>query len=328
MRRPRWSAILTVAAVLTALVVAPVVGAAPGASASVQSGARDSATAAGRDFWTFRDADVIAGSARTYLVITYTAGRPISDGVVRIVLPGSQWRTPLRAVTLLSPTDAGVVAVRPLAAFTPTLPEPGIDRGAGCRPLPASPAPLPWTVRTVLGSQVIEVDHVTCAPGQKLYVHIKGVAAPDRVGRHHLPVVASDRRGLPRLSAAAVDVVPTPRVALQVTVPPVVRAGPGVVVRVRAVRPDGSTATGYRGAVALVTEDSIDCTFSPRQTTAFQFTAADAGVALIPVSFGSEAAHRLRAYDVANKAVSGVSAPFEVVAPGPGTACPAPASYH
>jgi hypothetical protein len=42
----------------------------------------------------------------------------------------------------------------------------------------------------------------------------------------------------------------------------------------------------------------------------------DAGVALIPVSFGRTVAHRLRAYDIANKAVAGVSAPFDVVGSG------------
>jgi hypothetical protein len=63
----------------------------------------------------------------------------------------------------------------------------------------------------VLGSRVIVIRQVNCAPGQKLYVHIKGIAAPSRVGRYYLPIVASDRGGAPRLSVASVDVVPTPR---------------------------------------------------------------------------------------------------------------------
>jgi hypothetical protein len=47
-----------------------------------------------------------------------------------------------------------------------------------------------------------------------------------------------------------------------------------------------------------------------------------------PVAFGNAVVYRLRAYDIANKALAGVSAPFEVVGSDPPTTCPAPASYH
>ena len=61
---------------------------------------------------------------------------------------------------------------------------------------------------------------------------------------------------------------------------------------------------------------------------AYQFTPADAGTAFIAISFSQNIAHRLRVYDIANKAVAGVSAPFQVVGPPflPGLICPA--SYH
>jgi hypothetical protein len=169
---------------------------------------------------------------------------------------------------------------------------------------------------------------VDCAPGQKLFVHIKGVAAPSRVGRYPLPVVASDRGG-PRLSVASADVVPTPRVALRVTMPDTVATGVPFLVEVDAVRPDGRPATGYTGAVAVVSEDSFDCTMIPRgQRVAYQFTPADAGRAFVSVMFSQSIAHRLRVYDVANKALAGVSPPFEVVGDPflPGLICPA--SYH
>jgi hypothetical protein len=93
------------------------------------------------------------------------------------------------------------------------------------------------------------------------------------------------------------------------------------------VRPDGSPATDYTGAVAVVSED---CTMTPRgQRVAYQFTRADAGTALIQVTFAQpNVAHRLRVYDIANKAVAGVSDRFDVVGPPdiPGLVCPA--SYH
>jgi hypothetical protein len=319
----RFSAILTLGAVTLAVAVAPIAS----ADASPSPSARDSATASGHHFWTFREADVVAGSPDNYLVITYTAGRQLSDGTIRIALPGNQWRTPLSAVD--GPLDEDrdhAVAVRPWFDLVPALPEPGIDPAAACSPL--AQTPLPWTVQTVLGSQVIVVRHVNCAPGQKLYVHIKGIAAPSRVGRYFLPIVASDRSGPPRLSVASVDVVPTPRIALEVTGPNRVAAGNPFIIGVRAVRPDGSTATDYRGAVAVVSEDENDCTLIPRgQNVAYQFTPADAGVAFIVVELEQDIAHRLRVYDIANKAVAGVVEPFEVLGPLPPTVS-CPASYH
>jgi hypothetical protein len=320
----RFSAVITLGAVTLAVVVAPIAS----ADASPSPSVRDSATASGHHFWTFREADVVAGSPDNYLVITYTAGRQLSDGTIRIALPGNQWRTRLSAADGLLGEDLDdAVAVRPWFDLVPVLPEPGIDPAAACSPL--AQTPLPWTVQTVLGSQVIVVRHVNCAPGQKLYVHIKGIAAPSRVGRYYLPIVASDDHGLPRLSAASVTVVPTPRVALRVTMPPTVVPGIPFIAEVDAVRPDGSPATDYSGAVAVVSEDQNDCTLVPRgQRVAYQFTPADAGTAFIMLMFSQNIAHRLRVYDIANKAVAGLSAPFQVVGPPflPGLICPA--SYH
>jgi hypothetical protein len=193
----RSSAILAVGAVVAALVVAPVAS----ADASPALRAADSATASGRHFYTLREADVIAGSPSAYLVIAYAAGRALSDGTIRIVLPGDHWRTPLSARTLVTEIDEGTVAVRPWTDSLLVLPEPGVDPAIAC---PLAGTPVPWMVETVLGSQVIVVRHVDCAAGKKLFVHIKGVAAPSRVGRYHIPVVASDRSGPPRLSVATV----------------------------------------------------------------------------------------------------------------------------
>jgi hypothetical protein len=313
-------AVLAAGAAMVAVVAAP-------AAASPGPRTADSVAATGYHFQTFRDADVVAGSTGNNLEIAFRAGSPLTDGTVAIALPVSQWRTPLRAgvgLRLEDTTADGAVVVRPTA---PDLPEPTIDPAAAC----GSPAatPVDWTVRTVLGQQLITVRHVNCDRGQQLTVRIKGVTAPAAVGRYPLPVIASDPGRLPRLSVATVAVVPTPRVALQLTAPAQVVPGVPFLVQIRAVRPDGATATGYRGAVAVVAEDQADCTLVPRdQGVAYQFTAADAGTAAISVMLSQDIAHRLRVYDIANKAVAGVVAPLQVVGPPfiPGLICPA--SYH
>jgi hypothetical protein len=70
-----------------------------------------------------------------------------------------------------------------------------------------------------------------------------------------------------------VKVVPTPRVALQVTAPSTVPTGNPFFIQVDAVRPNGRPATDYSGAVAVVSEDQNDCTMTPRGQ----------GVAYVPV---------------------------------------------
>jgi hypothetical protein len=264
-------------------------------------------------------ADVVAGSPDSYLVIAYTAGRQLSDGTIKVVLPGGQWRTRLSAVNARLTVDAEqAVAVRPWS----DLPEPEVDPAAACSPLAATPAPL--TVETVLGSQVIVVQHVNCAAEQKLFVHVKDIAAPSRTGRYFLPVVASEQRGLPRLSVATVTVVPIPRVALRVTVPATVEANVPFPVTVEAVRPDGSRATDYRGAVGVENAGPFDCSVEPSGLV-HQFTETDAGTATFEVQTKRSTTHQLRVYDIANKAVAGVSNPFEVLNPRPALCS---ASYH
>jgi hypothetical protein len=316
MGMPRLGAIVAVGAVL-ALAVTP---AAPAAAAPAW--ARDSATAGGYHFQTYRDADVVAGSTDNNLLVTYTAGRPLRDGTIRLVLPGGQWRTPLHPMRdgiQDFPAYDGAVVVRP---EPPNLGEPTFDPAAACT------GPIRWTVRTVFGSQVVEITHADCAAGQKLAVRMKSVDAPARVGRYHLPILASDPAGPPRLSVAALDVVPTPQITLRVTVPAVVRSQVPFPIEVRAVRPDGGPATDYRGAVAVVAVGRDDCTIAPAdEGVAHEFTAADAGMAVIQVTLGVLTLQRLEVYDIANRAVPGVSAPFEVAGPSPpDLSCPA--SYH
>jgi hypothetical protein len=321
----RLSAILTAGAAVSVLALSP---AAP-ATAAPAAAHPDRVTAGGYHFQTFRPADVIAGSPDNDLVVTYTAGRALRDGTVSIAFPGGEWRSPLHVETGPlgnSPAYDQAVVVRP-APGNPPLPEQTIDPATACG-WPAA-TPLSWAVRTVLGSQVIVVDHVTCAPGQQLFVRMNAVAAPARVGPHLLPVVTTEAGRAPRLTAAVVDVVPTPRVSLEVSAPSSLTAGAPFLVSVRAVRPDGSTATGYRGAIAIVSEDQEDCTLTPRdESVAYQFGPADAGFAVVQAQLDTSLAHRLRVYDIANKANPGVTDRFEVGGPPPAGGVICPVSYH
>jgi hypothetical protein len=308
--------------------VAILVGAtmSPAAAAPPRPSTRDSATATGFHFQTFRAADVFAGSADTNLLVSYTAGQPLTDGTIRIVLPGTDWTTPLRPADGYlydDPSDNGKFSVRPAP---PNITDPTIDPAAACS-WPAD-TPLQSGVERVLGSQVIVIRHASCAAGQKLVVRIKGIAAPARVGRHFLPVVVSDAGGPVRLSVAGLDVVPVPRIALHLDpIGPAVQVGVPFFIKVTALRPDGRVAADYRGAVAVVSENQYDCTLTPRdQSVAYQFTAADAGTAYIQVSLGQDIAHQLRVYDIANQALPAVSNEFQVVGSPSPVICPV--AYH
>ena len=131
---------------------------------------------------------------------------------------------------------------------------------------------------------------------------------------------------LPRLSVASVRVVRPPTTRLIVTVPSQVQADVPFDVFVMAVGPDGRPATGYRGAVAIT--DPGDCTADPERTRRRApvhgvrpgFRGHHRRLDLIKV-------HQLRVYDIARRAVDGVSAPFEVTGPPP-EAVICPVSYH
>jgi hypothetical protein len=317
----RFLALLTVGAAVSALALAP---AAPAEAAF----GTDTVTAGGYHFPTFRPADVIAGSPDNDLVITYTAGRALRDGTISIVFAGGEWRTPLQAITGPlgnSPEFDRAVVVRP-APGDPPLPEQTIDPATACG-WPAA-TPLRWAIRTVLGSQVLVIQHVDCAPGQQLFVRMNTVAAPTQVGRQLLPVLATAAGRAPRLTAAVLDVVPTPRITLEVSAPTSLTIGSPFLVTVRAVEPDGRTATGYQGAVAIVSEDQEDCTLVPRdEGVAYQFGPADLGLAVIQARLDTAVAHRLRVYDIGNKANPGVTERFEVGGP-PTAGVICPVSYH
>jgi hypothetical protein len=315
-------------AIVVAAGVAVLVGAtvSPAAAAPPRPSTRDTATATGFHFQTFRAADVIAGSADTNVLISYTAGRPLTDGTIRIVLPGTDWTTPLRPADGYlydEASDNGKFSVRPAP---PDITDPTLGPATACS-WPAD-TPLQSGVERVLGSQIIVIQHASCAAGQKLVVRIKGIAAPTRVGRHYLPVIASDADGPVRLSVATLDVVPVPRITLHLDpIGPEVQAGVPFIIKVTALGPDGRVAVGYRGAVAVVSENQYDCTLTPRdQSVAYQFTAADAGTAYITVELGQDVAHQLRVYDIANQARPAVSNEFQVVGSPSPVICPV--AYH
>ncbi len=310
------SAVLAVAAWLFAV---------PAPTEASVSSRLDVAGAEGYDFHTLLTADIVAGSSGN-LVLRYTAGRAVDNGVLRIVLPRSSWPTDLRPVGALYDEGApGAFSVRPgIPAPGELLPEPTRPSNAVCEPV----GPDTWEVTNVPGGQLITIRGVTCAAGRELAIRFRGVQAPARAGVHPIPLVMSSGAGLPRLSVALVRVVPTPRTQLVVSTPASVLAGVPFLVLVTAVGPDGRPAVGYRGAVAIVAQDSADCTLVPRDgAVAYRFTAADRGTAAIMVQLDQTVAHRLRVYDVARKAVDGLSPPFVVSGPPPqGVICPV--SYH
>lgn len=318
MKLPRRFAAL----IASGMTLLAALAAAPAASAQPLPSTRDSATASGWHFETLRESDVIAGSPENNVVVWYRAGRQLTDGTVSVVLPTSDWSTPLRPAAGLiadDPSYDGEVAVRP----APGIPERTIDPSAACS-WPAA-TPLQWSVQQAPASQIIIVRHVSCAPGQQLAVRIKGVAAPPRVGPAFIPVVAFDAGGPVRLSVATLDVVPTPRITLRLDpIGPQVVAGVPFIIKVTATRPDGTIATNYQGAVAVVSEDQNDCTLTPRdQSVAYQFTPADRGTAFIMVELDQPGvAHLLKVYDIGNKALPAVSNYFDVVGSPVPVICP------
>ena len=321
MKTHRRSAVVATAV----LAVAAWLFAVPAPTEASVSNRLDVAGAEGYDFHTLLTADVVAGSSGN-LVLRYTAGRAVDNGVLRIVVPRSSWPTDLRPVDALYDEGApGAFSVRPgIASPDGTLPEPTRPSTAVCQPV----GPDTWDVTNVPGGQLITIRGVTCAAGRELAIRFRGVQAPARAGVYPIPLVMSSGAGLPRLSVALVRVVPTPRTQLVVSTPAHVQPGVPFDVSVVAVGPDGRPAVGYRGAIAVVAQDSYDCTLVPRgQGVVHRFTAADRGATTITVQLDQTIAHRLRVYDVARKAVDGVSPAFENSGPPPqGVICPV--SYH
>jgi hypothetical protein len=293
------------------------------AEASGSAHRADVAAAEGYDFHTLTSADVIAATPGN-IVIRYTAGRAIDDGVLRILVPRKSLPTDLHPVdALYETTPPGAFSVRP-AAPSPgeLLSEPTRPSDAMCEPM----GPDTWDVTEVPGAQLITIRQIDCAAGRELAIRLEGVQAPERPGTYAWPLVMTARGMLPRLSVATVRVVRPPTTRLVVTVPSQVQADVPFDVLVMAVGPDGRPAVGYRGAVAIT--DPGDCTLVPRgRGVAHQFTTSDRGFAVISVRLDLIKVHQLRVYDIARRAIDGVSAPFEVTGPPP-EAIICPVSYH
>jgi hypothetical protein len=321
MRTRRCSAV--VASLVLALAAWLIATPAP-SEASGDARRADAATAAGYDYHTLLSADVVAGSTAN-LVIRYTAGRAFANGVLRIVVPRA-WSTGLRPVdALYESTPPGAFSVRPgIATPEGSLPEPTRTSGQVCAPV----GPDNWDVANVPGGQLITVRGVICAAGRELAIRLEGVRAPSRPGVFAIPLLMTPLGAGPRLSVASVRVVAPPTTRLVVSGPSSVAAGAPFVIQVSAVRPDGRPDLAYRGAVAVVSEDQVDCTLVPRDgSVAYRFTAADRGTAFIQVQLDQLGARRLRVYDVGRKAVDGLSPHFEVAGPPP-EAIICPVSYH
>ena len=287
----------------------------------------DGASAEGYDYHTLHTADVIAGSSGNNLAIHYTAGRALADGVLRVAVPSKAWPTSLRAVGPLFPDAApGGFSVRPgVTSDGAVLPDPTRPGASTCQPVDLANL----EVHSIPGAQLITVRGVTCAAGQDLAILVEGIQAPSASRTYALPVLATSSTSGPRLSVATTRVVRPPTTRLVVSSPSDVAAGVPFIIQVSAVRPNGRPDTGYRGAVAVVAEDAPDCTLVPRdQSIAYQFTAADRGVALIKVELSLDVAHRLRVYDVGHGALDGVSPPFVVGGTPPEGGVICPVSFH
>jgi hypothetical protein len=305
-----------VLALMTCLVAVP-------ATASSTSARRDVATVEGYDYHTLANADVVAGT-RGNVVIRYAASRAIRDGVLRVVLPRTSWPTDLRPEdALFEVKPPGAFSVRPgLSVQGDLLTEPTRPIESMCEPV----GPATWSVSTVNSAQVLTVRGINCEAGRQLAIRLEDVQAPQRPGSYAVPMVLTSARGLPRISLATMRVVPPPSTRLVVTVPDHLQAGVPFDIVVTAVGADGLPDTDYRGAIAITDPD--DCTLVPRgRGVAHQFAPADGGSAIITVELSIIATHQLRVYDVARRAVDGLSAPFEVGGPSPGPLI-CPVSYH
>jgi hypothetical protein len=308
---------------LTAILVAVVAWAFAGALVPPSADAaapRDTVTSGGYHFSSDRPADVYAGMAAVNIVFRYVAARALTDGTIILDLPTADWPTPLRAGGGLSgdPSENGTVVLRPdaPAGFTPG---PGDCTGSG----PDGPH---IAVLETSSQHRVLVQHLSCAVGQQVAIRIYGIQAPAVAGRYPYAISVSDTGGAHRVSAPAIKVVAPPRIRLEVTVPATPQVNAPTPVLVRALKPNGKVDAGYRGGVALLSENNHDCSFEGYEDDIYDFTAADAGTHVITVTFAFFASHELLAYDVANQALPGESEPYQVVGDITGVDCPV--SYH
>ena len=286
-------------------------------------GDTDSVSVTGYNFEIGTDADVVAQDPNTALRVTYTAGRPFTDGTVRFLLPRHDWPTELRPVPAFygdftfSNEDRGGVSVLP--AVDLPLPASPCTGRAGVVPLQDT------TIASVPGFQLISVAHVSCAAGSHLIVRIKGLTAPKSAGPAVLPVVTTWSGQAPRVSVGVVEVHPTPRVVLRAYVTGSFETGVPFQVVVRATGPAGAVAR-YRANLALVSEPD-NCTLFPRPSQSVTFVAgALQRPQLLSATLPTPTAQQLLVYDAANRAVSALTPPFVIVGQPIPVLCPA--SFH
>lgn len=303
-----WARIVVVTLMATLCVIVP---------SQSTAAVRDEVTVGGYHFHSERPADVVA-SYETNLVFRYVARQPLTDGTMAIDLPTTHWRTTLRAEDLLegSPDDRGGVVVRPAGPFSP--------ESGDC--LATSGEAITWTVINTARLRRVTVRHLSCEPGQQIAVRMFGIEAPQAVGRYRFPISVIDADGTHRVKQPKLTVVREPRTQLEISVDPNPVVDAPTVVMVRALRPNGRVDAGYRGGVALRLQPH-DCTFAAVEEQVRDFTAAEAGVKLIDVTFpNTYVARKLQVYDVATKARSGTSNAFTVSGDPESIVCPI--SFH
>lgn len=268
---------------------------------------RDALSVSGYDSRTERRADVVVGSTDNNLVFRYVAGRALLDGTMIVSLPAKAWPTPLHPEDRLwddNPASRGGVAVRPLG------PDDQLDatdcRGTGDQPISTQ-------VLNTSTRRLAVVSHLACGPGQQITVRVFGVEAPSAVGRYRFGVSVSDRSGQRGPSTLGLAVVPKPKTTLRLDVPELVQVEASTPVLVRALLPNGRINPAYRGSVNLLDAAGKTCIFTIDTPSGLvDFTAADAGVKVVDVTFQHADSTRMRGYDVAHRANAGVSDPYSV----------------
>ena len=305
------------------VVLTSIVGAIP-AQAALPSPRADAVAVSGYNFEANQIADVVAGDHYAALRLTYTAARPITDATIRIVMSRAEWPTTLTTRAAFTgespfdPVDRGVVSVLP----NTSIPGPADScRGTGAG---GAFADSDWSVQSSSRWQVIQVTHATCTAGAQLVVRTKGLTDPPRPGIAVLPLLVEQNGRWTQLAFGRVHVRPTPKVVLHLETPDRVLAGDPFHLSLSATSTDPVAAQAYHGSVA-VASDPVDCSQDPHASTVIAQVSVNTGN-VVTLALSGVQTSRLRAYDVANRAVPSVTAPFQVLPSGKFVVCPA--SFH
>ncbi len=322
-----WRAVLASALLFVALSMN---GATAWGSPTQSDPAHDTVTVTGYNFELHQPADVVVGSPDSAVKVSFNAGEPLSDATVELVLPRPTWSTKLHPVEGLtgsspfSPADRASVS---LLFALGRLDEPDPAQSCTGPNMGGLFSTADLSVEDFSVLQVVKISHVSCRPNTQLVVRLKGIMAPSRIGTANVFAFTRQHGVLLGVATGGVRVVPRPRVSLRIEGPGSIELDQPSFIAVEAVGPDGAPDPSYRGQVALASIPD-DCTLQPVEgTVAATFIGQPGVIAItVDVSTGLKLGRRLVAYDVANRAVAGVSGQISVTGPVHPVVCPA--SFH